>query len=88
MPILAYTKLVKKPESKIMKIDPAEEKEVIFWPPNIVDEIKKDWPELMRREGGFQLGRVQQGLDPDNYRPMPTIGVGVREIKLQDNDKS
>lgn len=42
----------------------------------------------MRKDGGFQLGRVQQGLDPDNYRPMPTIGTGVREIKLQDEDKS
>ena len=79
---------MKKSESKLVKIDPTDEKEVIFWPPNLVDEIKKDWPEFMRREGGFQLGRVQQGLDPDNYRPMPTIGVGVREIKLQDDDKS
>ena len=42
----------------------------------------------MRNEVGFQLGRVQQGLDPDNYRPMAQIGVGVREIKLQDEDKS
>ncbi len=88
MPVLAYTRLVKKPEPKIVKIDPAEEKEVIFWPQSLVDEVKKDWPEYMRREGGFQLGRVQQGLDPDNYRPMPTIGVGVREIKLQDSNKS
>jgi phage-related protein len=42
----------------------------------------------MRKEGGFQLSRVQQGLDPDNYRPMTTIAAGVREIKLQDEDKS
>jgi len=88
MPVLAYTKLVKRHSSKVIKIDPTEEKEVIFWPPSLVDEVKKDWPEYMRREGGFQLGRVQQGLDPDNYRPIPTIGAGVREIKLQDDDKS
>lgn len=42
----------------------------------------------MRKEGGFQLGRVQQGLEPNNCRPMPTIGAGVKEIKLQDRDKS
>jgi phage-related protein len=88
MPVLAYTKLVRKPEPRIVKIDPAEEKEVIFWPPSLAGEIKKDWPEDMRREGGFQLGKVQQGLEPDNYRPMPTIGAGVREIKLQDDNKS
>jgi phage-related protein len=42
----------------------------------------------MRKDGGFQLGRVQQGLEPDNFRPMPSIGTGVREIKLQDDNKS
>jgi phage-related protein len=88
MPVLAYTKLVKKPNPKIVKIDPLDEKEVIFWPRSLTDEIKKNWPKAMCREGGFQLGRVQQGLEPDNYRPMPTIGTGVREIQLQDEDKS
>jgi phage-related protein len=38
--------------------------------------------------GGFQLGRVQQGLEPNNYRPMPSIGPGVKEIKLQDEGKN
>ena len=88
MPVLAYTKLVKRPSSKVVKIDPLAEKEVTFWPENLADEIKKNWPEDMRREGGFQLGRIQQGLEPDNYRPMSTIGTGVREIKLQDKEKS
>ncbi len=77
-----------KNKPKTLEIDPAEEKQVIFWPDRLRDEIKKDWPEAMRKEGGFQLSRVQQGLDPDNYRPMTTIAPGVREIKLQDEDKS
>jgi len=77
---------IDKPE--IIKIDPAEEKEVIWWPQSLTDEIKNDWPQAMKKEGGFQLGRVQQGLDPNNYRPMPSIGAGVKEIKLQDDDKS
>jgi phage-related protein len=42
----------------------------------------------MRKAVGFQLGRVQQGLQPDHYRNMPSIGAGVKEIKLQDEDKS
>ena len=70
-----------------VRIDTADEKDVIFWPDKLIDEIKQKWPESMRREGGFQLGRVQQGLNPDNYKPLPTIGTGVREIKLQDKDK-
>ena len=55
---------------------------------NTLSEIKKDWPTVMMKEGGFQLGRVQQGLEPNNSRPMPSIGSGVKEIKLQDEDKS
>jgi len=75
-------------ESAIIKIDPSEEKEVIFWPESLTEEIKQDWPLEMRKEGGFQLGRIQQGLEPNNYRPMPGIGAGVKEIKLQDDSKN
>jgi len=89
MPILAYNKsMSKKQEPEKPKTEEKEEKDVVFWPENLTDELKKDWPEAMRKEGGFQLYRVQQGLEPNNYRPMPTIGAGVKEIKLQDDDKS
>lgn len=71
-----------------VEINAAEEKEVRWWPESLKDEIRDDWPLELRKDGGYQLGRVQQGLAPDNYRPMPQIGPGVREIKLQDNDKS
>jgi phage-related protein len=77
-----------KPEPEFFKIELADEKEVIFWPEKLAEEIKEDWPVEMRKAGGFQLGRVQQGLEPNNYRPMPSIGAGVKEIKLQDEDKS
>ena len=40
------------------------------------------FPELPRRLAGFQLRRVQQGLDPDDWKPMPTVGPGVREIRI------
>lgn len=69
-------------------IDPSQEKEVIWFPETLADEIKRNWPVEMRKEVGFQLGRVQQGLDPDHFREMPTVGAGVREIKLQDENKS
>jgi phage-related protein len=37
-----------------------------------------------RRDAGFQLDRVQRGLDPEDWKPMPTIGPGVREIRVRD----
>lgn len=40
------------------------------------------FPETARREAGFQIDRVQRGLEPLDWRPMPIIGQGVREIRL------
>jgi phage-related protein len=40
------------------------------------------FPALARRLAGFQLPRVQQGLDPDDWKPMQTLGPGVREIRI------
>lgn len=42
------------------------------------------FPERPRRDAGFQLDRVQRGLDPDDWKPMATIGPGVREIRVRD----
>ena len=40
------------------------------------------FPADARRDAGFELRRVQQGLDPDDWKPMPSIGRGVREIRI------
>jgi phage-related protein len=42
------------------------------------------FPETARREAGFQLFQVQAGDDPDDWKPMNTIGSGVREIRIRD----
>ena len=42
------------------------------------------FPDGPRRDAGFQLDRVQRGLDPDNWKPMKGIGPGVREIRVRD----
>jgi phage-related protein len=36
----------------------------------------------VRRLAGFQLRLVQQGLEPLDWKPMPSIGPGVREIRI------
>ncbi|MEX2272704.1 MAG: type II toxin-antitoxin system RelE/ParE family toxin [Vicinamibacterales bacterium] len=41
------------------------------------------FPADARRRSGFQLRKVQQGLDPDDWKPMTSIGSGVREIRIQ-----
>ena len=41
------------------------------------------FPAAARRRSGFQLRRVQQGLDPEDWKAMPGVGPGVREIRIQ-----
>jgi phage-related protein len=42
------------------------------------------FPDGPRRDAGFQLDRVQRGLDPDSWKPVQSIGPGVREIRVRD----
>jgi phage-related protein len=44
----------------------------------------RDFPEEARREAGHELYQVQKGRDPRDWKPMPTIGAGVREIRIRD----
>lgn len=37
-----------------------------------------------RRMMGFQLDKVQQGFEPSDWKPMVSIGQGVREIRIRD----
>ena len=43
----------------------------------------REFPALAKREAGLQLDRVQRGLDPTDWKPMKSIGQGVREIRIQ-----
>lgn len=42
------------------------------------------FPEAARREAGYQLDQIQRGREPDNWKPMNTVGQGVREIRIRD----
>jgi phage-related protein len=41
------------------------------------------FPADARRRCGFQLRKVQQGLDPDDWKPMTSVGAGFREIRVR-----
>jgi phage-related protein len=44
----------------------------------------REFPLSARRDAGYQLDQVQRGGDPDDWKPMNTIGQGVREIRIRD----
>lgn len=33
---------------------------------------------------GHQLDQVQNGLEPDDWKPMNSVGKGVKEIRIRD----
>ncbi|SBT09710.1 conserved hypothetical protein [Candidatus Accumulibacter aalborgensis] len=39
----------------------------------------------VRHDAGYQLDKVQRGEQPDDFKPMPTIGKGVEEIRMWDD---
>ncbi len=45
-------------------------------------EDLRAFPAAPRRESGYQLDRVQYGLEPSDWKPMTTVGSGVREIRI------
>jgi phage-related protein len=45
----------------------------------------REFPNQTRREAGFQLDRVQRNLQPFDWKPMSTVGAGVREIRIRDD---
>lgn len=42
------------------------------------------FPVDARRLAGYQLDKVQHGESPDDWKPMPVIGAGVREIRIRE----
>ena len=53
----------------------------LSWLGSSLDDLRA-FPKDARREAGYQLGRVQQGLMPSDWRPMGTVGPGAYEIRI------
>ena len=53
----------------------------LSWLGSSLDDLRA-FPADARRDAGYQLGRVQQGLLPTDWKPMTTVGAGVVEIRV------
>ena len=47
-------------------------------------ERLREFPRDVRHDVGRQIDKVQRGQQPDDFRPMPSIGKGVEEIRVRD----
>ena len=44
------------------------------------------FPEEARQGAGYDLRRVQSGLEPRDWKPMKSVGAGAREIREHAKD--
>lgn len=44
----------------------------------------RSFPESAKREAGYQIDKVQHGEEPDDWKPMKSVGGGVKEIRIRD----
>ncbi|MFL5582544.1 MAG: XRE family transcriptional regulator [Gemmatimonadaceae bacterium] len=53
----------------------------LYWLGSSLEDTR-DFPEDARRIAGHQLHLVQLGLQPDDWKPMPSVGAGVYELRV------
>ena len=46
----------------------------------------KDFPADARRVTGYELEKIQDGREPDDWKPMPSVGLGVNEVRVWTGD--
>jgi phage-related protein len=52
------------------------------WLGDSLEQVKA-FSDEAKRSAGHQLGLVQTGLDPQDWKPMETVGAGVKEIRIR-----
>lgn len=62
-----------------------DEQKPIEWVGSSKDDLR-DFPEVARQRAGYQLEILQDGDEPDDWKPMKTVGPGVQEIRIKCED--
>lgn len=47
------------------------------------DDLIK-FPDDPRQVAGFQLSKIQAGLEPEDWKPFDDVGAGTREVRIRD----
>jgi phage-related protein len=55
----------------------------VAWLGDSLDRVR-EFPDEARGRTGFELWEVQQGKEPSDWKPLPSIGIGVNEIRVRE----
>lgn len=53
----------------------------LLWAGSSLEDLRA-FPGDARRDAGHQLDQGQQGLEPDDWKPMAAVGPGVFELRI------
>lgn len=57
----------------------------LIWLGTSLNNLKK-FPVLVKKEAGHQFNSIQNGFEPDDWKPFNDIGAGVKEIRIKDSE--
>ena len=60
-----------------------DDEKAIQWVGSAYDDLPA-FPKEVRKHAGFQLGKVQAGLEPLDWKPFDDVGAGTKEIRIKD----
>ena len=61
--------------------EPAMAEKTVFWVGSSLADTRA-FPTEARQRAGYEVYLVQQGQEPSDWKPMPAVGPGVREIRI------
>ncbi|MCK5898982.1 MAG: type II toxin-antitoxin system RelE/ParE family toxin [Methylococcales bacterium] len=56
----------------------------IYWVGTSLKDLQS-FSSQAKQEAGYQLHRVQNGFEPENWKPFQQIGSGVKEIRISES---
>ena len=58
----------------------------VYWEGHSLDEVAS-FPKRAKRLIGYELERIQNGLEPIDWKPISVVGLGVKEIRIHSPDE-
>jgi phage-related protein len=56
----------------------------LLWVGSALQDLRA-FPDDARRMAGHELHLIQEGLEPDDWKPMTSVGPGVYELRIHTN---
>ncbi|AJI86414.1 hypothetical protein CH54_2112 [Yersinia rochesterensis] len=61
----------------------ARKEKGIIWMGSSFEDLMV-FPTDVRKDAGYQLHKIQHGIEPEDWKPFSDVGSGVNEIRIRD----